>query len=258
MEGSEYAPNHEFALAEIGGAANYNEWLFSRARPYLGRRVLDAGAGIGTFTEIAAREAEWVTALEPHPPFAEHLRGELGGTPNVTVLEADAGAAGRQSLVDPVDSIICFNVLEHIPDDAEALRSFRSLLRPGGHLLLLVPAHPRLYGRADAAFGHVQRYRARPLAALLERTGYEVVTSRYVNPVGAVGWFVSMRVLRRDDLSPGPVKLFDRFVPVLRHLDRVRLPFGQSVWAVARRPLESGEEVQPPVEDERRRERVEA
>jgi SAM-dependent methyltransferase len=257
MSVSNYAPNHDAALAEIGDAKNYNDWLFGRARPFLGRRVVDAGAGIGTFTALAAREVDSVVALEPHPPFAEHLRNEFSRTANVRVVEADAAAARSEQLGEPADSVVCFNVLEHIPDDEEALRSLRALLRPGGHLLLLVPAHPQLYGGADRAYGHVRRYRARPLAALLERIGFDVVTCRYVNPVGAAGWLVSMRLLGKREVAPGSVKAFDRLVPVLRHLDRVTMPFGQSLWAVGRRRDEPGDEVQPPVEHERRRERVE-
>lgn len=243
MTSSEFAPNHDAALAEIGGAERYNEWMLSRARPYLGDDVIDAGAGIGTFVELLAREVETVAALEPHPPFAQLLRERFRGHAGVRVVEADAATAARDRLVEAADSIVCFNVLEHIPDDASALAAFHQLLRPGGHVLLLVPAHPQLYGAADAAFGHVRRYRLRPLRALLERCGFDVVTAKYVNPVGALGWLVSMRLLRRPKASPAAVKAFDLLVPLLRPLDRLTLPVGQSVWAVARRRDEPRDEM---------------
>src|SRR5687767_15107538 len=105
MSGPDYAPNHDFALAEIGNAKNYNDWLFGRARPFLGRHVVDAGAGIGTFTALAATEAESVVALEPHPPFAAHLRSQFAQTPNVRVVESDAAAARDEELADRADSV---------------------------------------------------------------------------------------------------------------------------------------------------------
>ena len=69
-------------------------------------------------------------------------------------------------------------MLEHIPDHAAALASFRDRLRPGGHLLLLVPAHPFLYGPMDKAFEHERRYAKRGLGSLLRETGYEAEAER--------------------------------------------------------------------------------
>jgi SAM-dependent methyltransferase len=117
-------------------------------------------------------------------------------------------------------------VLEHIPDHAAALTSFRERLRPGGHLLLLVPAHPFLFGPIDKAFEHERRYAKRSLGSLLRETGYEVAELRLVNPVGALGWLVTGRILRRDEIPGGPLAAYDRLVPLFRLLDRVALPWG--------------------------------
>ena len=82
---------------------------------------------------------------------------------------------------------------------------------------------------------HERRYAKPSLQKLLGRHGFSTDALRYVNPVGALGWLVSGRILRRQQIPAGPLALFDRFVPMLRGLDRVRLPFGLSLWAVARR-----------------------
>jgi SAM-dependent methyltransferase len=217
-------------------ADNYNTWLFERSRPYLGRSVLDIGAGVGTFTALAVPGRDRVLAAEPDPEFAQLLQQRFSAVPNVEVLAAEAADV---TLAEPVDSIICFNVLEHIPDDQGALRRFGELLTPGGRLLLLVPAHPLLFGATDRAVGHERRYRRRPLAALLAGAGFEIEDIRYVNPVGALGWLVSSRLLRSDDVPTGPLRLYDRLVPLLRTLDRLHPPFGLSLWAVARKPPHS-------------------
>jgi SAM-dependent methyltransferase len=214
-------------------ADNYNTWLFERSRQYLGRSVLDAGAGVGTFTALAASGRDRVVAAEPDPEFARQLQQRFSVVSNVEVLAAEAADV---TLAEPVDSIICFNVLEHIPDDEGALRRFGELLTPGGRLLLLVPAHPLLFGATDRAVGHERRYSKRPLAALVTGTGFEIEDIRYVNPVGALGWLVSSRLLRSDDVPTGPLRLYDRLVPLLRTLDRLHPPFGLSLWAVARKP----------------------
>jgi hypothetical protein len=121
-----------------------------------------------------------------------------------------------------------------VPDDADALERFRGVLAPEGTLLLLVPAHPTLYGATDRALGHERRYGRSHLRELLENAGFRAETVRPVNPVGAVGWFVSSRVLRRDRIPGGALHLYDALVPALRAADSLPVPFGLSLWAVAR------------------------
>ena len=211
------------------GAGAYNDWVFDRARPHLGRRVLDAGAGIGTFTELAAEGRE-VVAVEPDPEQLAILRERVAGQANVQVVEGTV-----EDVSGTFDSILCLNVLEHIPDDRGTLRRFHELLAPGGSLLLLVPAHPALYGGIDRAVDHQRRYTKAGLSDCLREAGFTVAELRLVNPLGALGWFVSSRVLKREQIPEGPLRVYDKLVPALRMLDRVDVGVGLSVWAVARR-----------------------
>jgi SAM-dependent methyltransferase len=222
------------ALTQIDAAPNYNDWLFARARPHLGRRVLDVGAGLGTFTERAAATGAEVVALEPEPAFAARLRERFDASPGVAVIEGAAEAPPDETGTG-FDAVLCLNVLEHVRDDGAALRAFRERLAPGGRLLLLVPAHPRLYGGYDRAAGHERRYGREQLRRLLHGAGFDVDALRYVNPVGAIGWLLRVRLRRTADWPSGSFAMFDRLVPVFRPLDRLRLPFGLSLWAVARR-----------------------
>jgi SAM-dependent methyltransferase len=212
-------------------AQNYNAWLLERGEPYLGRRVLDAGAGVGTFTHLVADGRE-VVALEPDPDHAMRLRERFAERPNITVVESGATSA---DLGEAFDSVVCFNVLEHIVDDEGALRSFSRALKPGGRLLLLVPAHPFLYGTIDRALDHARRYRRAELQAKLANAGFAIDALQYVNPVGALGWLLWGRILRSDRVPKRPLRAYDRLAPLLRALDRVSLPVGLSLWAVARR-----------------------
>jgi len=222
-------------LRRMEGAGNYNRWLLSRAKPYLGRRVLDVGAGLGTFTEQLA-EGRKVVALEPDPAFVPHLRHRFAYRPNVEVVAAELETLATARPRERFDSIVCFNVLEHVPDDEQALARLFGLLAPGGSLLALVPAHPLAFGSIDAVLGHERRYTPRTLSSRLEAAGFGVERLRHVNPVGLVGWFVSGRVLRRRQIPSGPLRLFDRAVPLLAAFDHLPVPCGLSLWAVARRP----------------------
>lgn len=235
MAKAAFAPNLNGVLEDLAASRHYNAWLFERARPHLGTRVLDVGAGIGTFSELAARAGADVTALEPEPEFAEYLRERFADRADVAVVEGEATSRAAE-LAMRFDSVLCLNVLEHVPDDALALKRMLETLVPGGRLLLLVPAHPGLLGGFDRAVGHLRRYRRRSLEQLLTDSGYEVAIVRHVNPIGALGWFLRVRLGRRDHWPSGSFRAFDRLVPALKALDRLRLPFGLSLWAVARRP----------------------
>jgi 2-polyprenyl-3-methyl-5-hydroxy-6-metoxy-1,4-benzoquinol methylase len=145
------------ALTDIAQACAYNDWLFDRARPLLDDRVLDAGAGLGTFTALTPAEGAEVVAVEPEAEFAAYLRQRFERDERVEIVEGTIDEVGRRDF----DSVICFNVLEHIEDDVATLGSFAERLVPGGRVFLLVPAHPQLSGGYDRAAGHVRRYRRR-------------------------------------------------------------------------------------------------
>ena len=199
--------------------------------------MLDVGAGIGTFTELAAPGRE-VVAVEPEDELLPILRDRFDGNPSVAVIEGTV-----EEVTGTFDSVMCLNVLEHIHDDRGTLARFHDLLAPGGGLLLLVPAHPLLYGSIDRTVEHAPL--PKEIQRLLVETGFEIDDLRLVNPLGAAGWLVSSRILRREHVSVGPLRFYDRLVPVLRVLDRVQFPVGLSVWAVARRgPSEHAEEEQ--------------
>jgi SAM-dependent methyltransferase len=222
-------PLQDPTLRLLEEAENYTFWLLARARPYLRGRVLDFGAGIGTFSAELASVADELVVLEPDPAFAARLRERLGATSGVTIVERDELEPGS------VDAIVCFNVLEHIADHAATLARFHELLRPGGHLLLLVPGHPSLFGGIDRAVAHERRYRKDDVRELLAAAGLTPVDVRRVNPVGALGWLVWSRLLGREQLPQRSTRVYDRLVPVFRALDRVEFPLGLSVWAVGRR-----------------------
>jgi SAM-dependent methyltransferase len=231
---SKVPPGQHESLDRMAGADKYNDWLLERAAPYVGRRVLDFGAGLGTFTSALASRAELV-AVEPDPQFVPRLRARFAGNARVTVVEADARWLAGGEPGGAFDTILCLNVLEHIRDDATVLLGFHDRLVPGGHLLLLVPAHNALFGEIDRSVGHERRYSRRALRSLLRHAGFGQIEVRYVNPIGTVGWLIASRLMGRTQVPVGPLQAYDRLVPILRRLDRLPLPFGLSVWAVARR-----------------------
>jgi len=228
-------PFYERDLQQMAEAENYLAWQFALIRPYVGGRVLEVGARIGTFTRRLALIADHVTALEPNRYCFERLQRETGALANVTRRELTvevfhAGEARSQRF----DTIVCMNVLEHIRDDAAVLREFRGMIAPGGRLVLLIPAMPMAFGEIDRRLGHFRRYTRSGARDLLARTGWRSVAQRYFNVVGLLGWLWNTRVWVRHAQSDSQIRVFDRMiVPVMSRVERIApMPVGQSLLAV--------------------------
>ena len=132
--------------------------------------------------------------------------------------------------------------MEHIAEDGLALKNIRDCLRPGGCLLLVVPAHPALFGPMDALAGHWRRYTRQGLTEKLLAGGFMPRELYYLNPLGGLGWWVNAKLFKPRTLSDASVNRqilwFDRYIqPLSRLLSPVtRAFFGQSLWALARKP----------------------
>lgn len=218
------------AMAE---ARNYCRRIMQYFGPYLGERVVEIGAGTGTFSELLLNSGrtsdlvlfEAATNLFP----ALRQRFENRG------VRLHLGSFEPALLSAPVDSVVLVNVLEHISDDAALLSQIRQCLRPGGRVLLFVPALTWNYGSLDKAFGHWRRYNKRALLQKLEQAAFRVEVMRYFNAMGIASWFFAGRLLRQTTLKPAQVRWYDRWViPWSFKLEQIcEPPLGQSLLSVA-------------------------
>lgn len=210
------APYEGTAVLEtMAEAANYNAWLagvvIAEARAAAGGRVLDFGAGCGTTAGAVTAAGFAVDCVEPDGCLRERLRA--------------AGLPAHAALPDDrrYDFIYSLNVLEHVDEDRRQLRALRSALRPGGRLLLYVPAFMCLYSAFDRAVGHRRRYRRGDLCARLADAGFTVTSAAYADSLGFLAGLAYRVAGPRDgSLDRRGLTLYDRAVfPLSRRLDRV-------------------------------------
>ena len=220
------------SLESLDDALNYRDWIVDLSEPHLGASLLEIGAGHGTFTEAFVERGS-VCAVEPGQHAGSLLaeRFDVDDRVDVVVGVTDDVESGD------FDAAVMINVFEHIDDEVAALAAVSQRLAADGRLILWVPAFMLLYSPFDRKLGHHRRYRMKPLVELIEANGFDVVEQRYANLPGWFSWLILVRLLRQEPTNVATVQLFDRFiVPVVRWVEgHVRVPFGQSIFLVARR-----------------------
>src|SRR5688500_6497430 len=133
------AGTQELTLEILRRAVKYNAWVYELVKPYLGRDLLEIGAGIGTMTRHFLKGSN-VTATDISEGCLDRMRKDFDGYPQVKVAPLDISRPVPES--EAYDAVVCLNVLEHIEDDVQALRHMHRALRPGGRVVLYVPANP--------------------------------------------------------------------------------------------------------------------
>lgn len=173
-----------------------------------------------------------ITVTEADPERLARLKQRFADDSRVAVRELAVPIAESGSH----SAAVAYNVLEHIEDDAEALRQFSGLVRPRGHVVLFVPAFQFAMSRFDRAIGHFRRYTQRTLIGAMTSAGLDVRECRYVNCWGLLAWTVMCKVLLGRPKDGTLLRAYDRFyVPAERWVEsKIRPPFGQSVFAVGR------------------------
>lgn len=225
-------------LEVLADMPNYYDWIMSVLGPHIRGTVVEFGAGTGTISERILAKAEQLTLVEPSRNLIATLKSRFSRNANVTVkcetLEANLASQAAGS----VDTIVMINVLEHIDDDHAALSEMFRVLKPGGMLLIFVPALQFLMSELDRIHGHFRRYHKPDLVQNVSAAGGQVLSCRYFDMIGTLPWLILNKMLGSTDFNPGLVKLNDRAViPVSRAIESVFAPpFGKNIILAARKP----------------------
>ncbi|MBD3383290.1 methyltransferase domain-containing protein [candidate division KSB1 bacterium] len=226
------------ALADL---KNYQNWIMESFGPFLKGTVLEVGAGSGNISRLYVDSAEKAVLLEPAANLIRILQNRFAGRRHVEIVSQYLEEAMQQHS-NPLprqhfDAALLVNVLEHVDDDVGMLKRLRSLLKPGAHLLLFVPAGAWLYGSLDRICRHVQRYSYDRLAGVVKTAGFTIHRLHYFDAPGVLPWFVVGRLLKQQRFHAAQAQRYDRFaVPVIRRLEqKIRPPFGKNLLCIAKR-----------------------
>ncbi|TAE56691.1 MAG: class I SAM-dependent methyltransferase [Bacteroidetes bacterium] len=216
-------------LQTISAAHHFNRWMHDTVEKELREgTVLEVGSGIGNISRMFL-DAGWKTCLSDiRDSYLTHLESTYAGHPSlIDILQVDLVHPDFENAygawLEKFDNIFALNVIEHIENDTLAIANCKKLLRPGGRLVILVPAHQLLYNRFDEELFHYRRYNRKSLKRLFEVNGLRIRSSFYFNLAGIFGWWFSGTLLRKKTIPQGQMKLYNQLVPLFRVSDRLTL-----------------------------------
>jgi len=214
---------HGNELDNFSIVINWKRYWSSMITPYLGKHVLEVGAGIGSSTEVICSMAstEVWHALEPdleNITILNHKK-KIGDLPSYCTFQHGTIESLNQDA--KFESILYIDVLEHIEDDQREISKAARHLKTGGFLIILGPAFPFLFSEFDRAIGHFRRY-TKSMFTGRKGDNLRLVEARYLDSVGLVASLANRILLHTHLPSKRQLKTWDQyFVPCSRILDKV-------------------------------------
>lgn len=192
-------------LEAMTEAVNYNKFLIQlimgRLTDSRDEKILDFGAGSGTYAKMLKQEGVTPDCLEPDSKLQAALEDE-----GFNVLKST-----KELKPSSYDLIYALNVFEHIEDDFAEVEVLKTALKKGGVLLVYVPAYQILFSSMDKQVGHYRRYRIKRLKKMAETAGLNVRTLYYYDPIGFGAALVYRFIGGSGTLTPASVRLYDRY-----------------------------------------------
>lgn len=206
----EFAYNGHEILEVMQDAKNYNEYLYRLVKKQQdlldpdsrnNLKVLDFGAGVGTFADIFKEKGTKVDCLEIDATGRKTLKSK-----GYSVYKSIGEISQKY------DVIYAFNVLEHIEDDAKVLRELRECLSDNGVIVIYVPAFNIIFTNLDVVVDHVRRYRLKDLQTLAVRENLKVKEMKYCDPVGFVLALIYKLGRGSGNISHTSIRIFDKYL----------------------------------------------
>ena len=229
------------ALDTIATQDAFNRWMYQTIAPFCRGEILEVGSGIGNISRFFLEAGQRLSLSDLRSEYLARLQQRFAGQiepERIFALDLVAPDFERRYArwQGHFDSLFALNVLEHIADQDLALCHAASLLKPGGQMVMLVPAYFLFYNHFDRNLGHYRRYTRPTLRRALQRAGLAVYTDFYFNLAGLPGWWISGKLQAHQEIPGAQMALFNRCVPLLKHLDTLSgRRFGLSVVGVARK-----------------------
>ena len=228
-------------LEAMNFAVKYHAWILDLIKPFLGRRLVEVGAGTGAFSEMLLKTSPELLALVEPSSMFKSLRPIDGGLATNTKVclynDVFANIASDIRRKHAPDTVLYINVMEHIENDAEEFKLIHEILPLNGRAIIFVPALPLLFSEFDKQIGHYRRYRRAELKVKCKAAGLNILMLRWFDMAGILPWLIKYRLFGSLKMPSSAVNAYDRLaVPIVRPLETIlRPPVGKNLLLVAER-----------------------
>ncbi len=222
-------------LEAIANADHFNEWMYQTVSSRLTGEIIEIGSGIGNISQFFERDGRYLHLSDIRQNYCDFLRQRFGNSPGISGVSEMNWAhpefeRAYPEMLERFDGVFALNVLEHIENDSLAVANGFKLLKPGGRMVILVPAGKWLYNEFDKSLEHFRRYNKKSLTKVLRDNHFEIAHQQYFNTAGMPGWFLSGALCGNRTIPAGQMRLFNTLVPLFKVIDKCVLnQFGLSV-----------------------------
>jgi glycosyltransferase involved in cell wall biosynthesis len=208
-------------IFDLEHSRRLSHWLGRTLRPFIGNRVLEIDAGIGSLTgQLIPRDLYLATDVNPN--YLRYLESYSYGKPYLHVLDVDVENPEHLSgMEQKFDTALMVNVLERLAEDSSALRNMHFALESGGRVVVVAAQYPKLCGTLDKILRRRRRYSRSAFEKLLTDAGFRVEQIFDFNRVSVPGWWLNGKIFRRKKFSRIQLKMLDLAMPILSRIDRL-------------------------------------
>ncbi len=215
---------------EIFDKANiWGKYVHTLIKKYLINNTLEIGAGLGSFTKNYYKNFSNIVLTDLDDENIRVLKKKFSMEENITISKERINDINGK-----FNTIIYFNVLEHIPNDSGEINSALNKLNVGGHLIILVPAHQNLFSKFDKAIGHCRRYSIN-FFKLTQFENTKIQKLLFLDLFGYILYFFN-KLFFKEEVYPSKFKIFlwDKiFTPITIILDYItRYKFGKNILCI--------------------------
>ena len=219
----------ETATERFDNANFHIRYCLSFVKKYIKGDILEIGAGCGSFTRNYIKtDLKNITLTELDKKNIQDLNQKFKNLKNVKVLNTTINKINNK-----YDTILYLHVLEHIKNDQDEIREAAKRLKKGGHLLIMVPAHQKIYSNLDRAVGHYRRYERKFFKEKL--TNLKRVKLFSLDIIGYLLYFLN-KIFFKEEIFPSSLKIFiwDKIcTPLTAIIDRLtNYNYGKCIVAI--------------------------
>lgn len=213
-------------LSVISKADNFNKWMYETIKPFCKGKILEVGSGVGNISKYFLENSSEILLTDIRDNYCEILKQNFSDSPTLLgVKNIDLVIPNFESTypdqINQYDTVFALNVVEHIENDSLAIENCKKLLKPGGNLIILVPAYQSLYNQFDKELFHYKRYVKQDVVDLFNKNEIGVIKSFYFNALGIAGWFVSGKLAKKKTIPASQMSFYNKIVFIAKLIDKV-------------------------------------